>query len=611
MDIFPADSLNESVKALPSVPGVYLFRDKENTVIYVGKAKDLKKRVSSYFFRKQFDNNKLRVLVKQIRRIDHIVVDTESDALLLENNLIKEYQPRYNVLLKDDKSYPFICIKNEEFPRVFSTRNPVKDGSLYFGPYTSSYMVRTIIDLIRQLYPLRTCNYLLNKENIQSGKLKVCLEYHIGNCKAPCVAKQTREEYDANIQQIKNILKGNVQGVKAFLRQKMALLAKDFAYEEAQYIKEKLELLDKYQSKSTIVNASISNLDVFSFIDNPKYAVANYVKVVNGAVVQSRTIEIKKVLYEDKADLLALVIIEVRSGLVNNSNEIVVPFMPGMEQNGIKFTIPEKGDKKRLLDLSTRNALYYLKEKEQKKISVKPAGRDERILEKAMLDLRMDKKPYHIECFDNSNIQGKNPVSACVVFKKASPSKREYRHYNIRTVSGPDDYASMKEVIFRRYKRLLDENSSLPQLVVIDGGKGQLNAAVESIDELGLTNEIKVISIAKKLEEIFFPGDPVPIYLDKKSETLRLIQHLRNEAHRFSIMFHRQKRSSDFARSVLESVPGLGSKTIEKLYKQFKTFDAIRNAGFEELSSAIGKSKAEVVIDYFNRMAVSPDDREE
>jgi excinuclease ABC subunit C len=599
--------LQEYVKSLPPVPGAYLFRDKEGRVIYVGKAKNLKKRVSSYFLNKQFENNKLRVLVKQIRKIDHIVVDTESDALLLENNLIKEYQPRYNVLLKDDKSFPYICIKNEPFPRIFSTRNPVRDGSVYFGPYTSVHMVRTILDLIRQIYPLRNCNYFLSRENIESGKFKVCLEYHIGNCKGPCVGLQSEEDYNSNIQQIKSILKGNIHSVKALLKTRMEYHSRNFEYEEAQSVKDKLDILEKYQSKSTIVNPAIKNLDVFSFIDNEKLAVANFVKVINGAVIQSQTIEIKKVLLEDKADLLALVITEIRSRGNNNPDEVVVPFMPAMTLSGLKFTVPEIGDKKRLLDLSTRNARYYLKEKEQRQTGPKPLLRDDRILEKVRQDLKLEKIPCHIECFDNSNIQGKNPVSACVVFKKANPSKSEYRHYNIRTVSGPDDYASMKEVIYRRYKRLIDENSELPQLIIVDGGKAQLKGAVESLESLGLTGEIKVIAIAKKLEEIFLPGDPVPVYLDKKSETLKLIQHLRNEAHRFSLMFHRQKRSSDFARSVLESVPGLGSKTIERLYKQFKTFDIIESAGFDELANVIGNAKARVVRDYFDKITVNPD----
>ncbi len=588
-----------SVKALPSLPGVYLFRDRNNKVIYAGKAKNLKKRVISYFSKNKLENNKLRVLRKQIRQIDHIVVETEADALLLENNLIKEYQPRYNVLLKDDKSFPYICIKNEPFPRVFTTRNPVKDGSAYFGPYTSANMIRSILELLKQLYPLRNCNYQLSRKNIDSMKFKVCLEYHIGNCKGPCVGKQTLEDYDNNIQQIKKILKGNIQGVKTFLQERMKIHARNFAYEEAQCMKEKIEMLQKYQSKSTIVNPSISNLDVFSFIDNPKYAVTNFLKVVNGSVIRSRTIEIKKVFSEDKADLLALVIVEVKSSEINSSSEIVVPFKPKTDIPGVRITIPRKGDKKRLLDLSERNARYYLKEKEKKVLENKPEDKSDWILKKAMSDLRLDKIPYHIECFDNSNIQGGSPVSACVVFRMAKPSRGEYRHYNIRSITGPNDYASMKEVILRRYNRLIEENRPLPQLIVVDGGKAQLGAAVETIKSLDLTAEVKIIAIAKKLEEIYFPGDPVPLYLDKKSETLRLISHLRDEAHRFSLVFHRQKRSSGFAKSILESVPGLGSKTIEKLYKHFKTYESIRKSSFEEISSVIGKSKARALIDHF------------
>ncbi len=601
MDEFSVDKLRESLKALPPLPGVYLFRDKNEVIIYTGKAKNLKKRVSSYFSTKKVENNKLRVLVKQIRKIDHIIVETESDALLLENNLIKEYQPRYNVLLKDDKSFPYITIKNEPFPRVFSSRNPVKDGSSYFGPYTSAYLVRTILDLLRQIYPIRNCNYKLSDENIKSNKFKVCLEFHIGNCKGPCVGYQSPEDYDLNIQQVNNILKGNIQGVKDFLKKRMKLQAEEYAYEDAQNTKEKIELLEKYQSKSTIVNPSISNLSVYSFIDNLKYAVANFMKVVNGAVIQSQTIEIKKVLSEDKTDLLALVITEIRSREVNSSSEIVVPFLPEMNLPGIKFTVPRIGDKKRLLDLSARNAMYYLKGKEQRLSEKKSTKRSDRILEKVMNDLRLENIPHHIECFDNSNIQGKNPVSACVVFRMAMPSKGEYRHYNIRDVKGSNDYASMKEVIFRRYKRLLEEKVTLPQLIVVDGGKAQLGAAVEAIDSLGLSGKIRIIAIAKKLEEIFLPGDPVPIYLDKSSETLRLIQHARNEAHRFSLMFHRQKRSSDFAKSVLEKVPALGARTIERLYKHFRTYDNICNASFEELESVIGNSKATALTNHLTQ----------
>jgi excinuclease ABC subunit C len=598
MKISNPNELRSKVKMLPEKPGVYLFRDKSNTVIYVGKAKHLRKRVASYFNKGKVENNKIKVLVRQIKRVDHIVVDSESDALLLENNLIKEYQPRYNVLLKDDKSFPYICIRNEPFPRVFMTRNPVKDGSLYFGPYTSVYMVRTILDLIRQLYPLRNCNYLLTDDNIATGKFKVCLEYHIGNCKAPCVGKQTEENYQNNIEQITNILRGEVSGVKDFLKTRMKLQAKQFAFEDAQYSKEKLQILEKYQSKSTIVNPSLKSLNVFSFIDHEKEAVSNFIKVINGAVVKSQTLQMKKVLAEDKSELLARVIAEIHSREHNIPSEIIVPFMPNVSLPGVKFTIPSKGDKKRLLELSSRNANYYLQEKINRISEIKSIDRSKRILEMAQADLRLNKIPHHIECFDNSNIQGKNPVSACVVFREAKPSKSEYRHYNIRSVEGPDDYSSMKEVIHRRYRRLVEEKEPLPQLIVVDGGKAQLGAAINVLEELGLIHEVSVIAIAKRLEEIYFPGDPIPLYLAKTSETLRLIQHMRNEAHRFSLLFHRQKRSSGFAKSVLESVPGLGPKTIEKLYQNYKTYNSIVNAESTELEALIGSSKARLLKKY-------------
>jgi excinuclease ABC subunit C len=599
-DEIGSSRLREIIKSLPFQPGVYLFRDKWGSVVYIGKAKNLKKRVSSYFSRKTFDSNKLRILVRQIQTIDHIVVETESDALLLENNLIKEYQPRYNVLLKDDKSYPYICVRNEPFPRVFLTRNPVNDGSSYFGPYTSVNTVRTLLELIRQLYPLRNCNYNLTRENINSGKFKVCLEFHLGNCKGPCAGLQAAEDYDENIRQIKTILRGNVYGVQSFLKKRMEEQARNFAFEEAQKTKERLEHLERYQSKSTIVNPSISNLDVFSFIDDPRYSVSNFIKVVNGAVIQSKTLEIRKILAEDKSELLSRVIAEIRTVEVDNSREIIVPFLPDVDIPGVKYTIPVKGDKKKLLELSTRNARYFFNEKEKQRMAKVFDKSPNRILEAAKQDLRLNEIPWHIECFDNSNIQGTHPVSACVVFRNGKPSRGDYRHYNIRSVKGPDDYASMKEVIFRRYKRLTEEKKPIPQLIIVDGGKAQLGAAMESLEILNLSGKVNVISIAKRLEEIFFPGDPIPLYLDKKSETLRLIQHLRNEAHRFSLMFHRQKRSSGFTKSVLESIPGLGIKTTEKLYAHFRTFDAIRDASHADLTAVIGKSRASILTSYLS-----------
>ncbi|TVR71664.1 MAG: excinuclease ABC subunit UvrC [Marinilabiliales bacterium] len=598
MDNPEKKQLIKTAANLPALPGVYLFRDSNGKVIYAGKAKNLKKRVGSYFSRKQFDNNKLRVLVKQIRSIDHIVVDSESDALLLENNLIKEYKPRYNVLLKDDKSYPYICIKNESFPRVFSTRNPVRDGSDWFGPYTSLHMVRTVLEMIRQLYPLRTCNYNLSEVNIKSGKFRVCLEFHIGNCLGPCEGKQQAADYERNISQIRDILKGNIRGVREFLMKRMRLLAGSHAFEDAQLIKEKLDVIEKYQSKSTVVNPAMRDLDVFSFIDAGNIAVSNFLKVVDGAVVQSRTIEIRKVFGEDKADLLALVMAEIRSGQFTPAREVITPFPVNAGFPGVKFTIPRKGDKKKLLDLSTRNAGLYIKEKERRLSEQKREEPSERILKQAKEDLGLDRMPVYIECFDNSNIQGTSPVSACVVFRNGRPSKGEYRHYNINTVKGPDDYASMSEVVGRRYRRLKDEDKDFPDLVVIDGGKAQLGAAMVALRNIGLDEKIRVIAIAKRLEEIFFPGDPVPLYLDKTSSTLRLIQHLRNEAHRFSLMFHRQKRSSVFARSVLESVPGLGKRTVEKLYDHFKNWDAIAAASEVEISAVIGQARARKLAEY-------------
>lgn len=596
-----SDSIKEKVKILPGKPGVYQFFNSEGLIIYIGKAKNLRSRVSSYFNRDKYENNKLKILVRNTVDILHFVVETESDALLLENNLIKKYQPRYNILLKDDKSFPFICIKNEAFPRVFSTRNPVNDGSLYFGPYTSMMMVRTLLDLIRQLYPLRNCNYFLNQENIQKGKFKVCLEYHLGNCLGPCVGFQDEKNYDENIEQIKYILKGNIHGARDFLKKRMKEKSAEMKFEEAQFLKEKIDILHKFQSKSAIVNPSVSNVDVFSYYERDKYVAVNYLRVINGAVIQAHTVETKKILDEDREEILLHAILDIRSRVNSTSDQIIVPFNPGVSLQGIKFVLPKKGDKKVLLELSERNAKYYLLEKMKLMQDSKPLDKSNRILETIKTDLRLNKKPVYIECFDNSNIQGTNPVASCVVFRHAKPSKKDYRHYNIKNTKGPDDFASMEEIIYRRYNRLKEENLQMPDLVVIDGGKGQLSSAIKSLKRLGLEEKIKVISIAKRLEEIFFPGDPVPLYLDKNSPTLKIIQHLRNEAHRFAIKFHRQKRSGGFATSELINIQGIGDKIAEKLLIQFGSVEEIRNLSLKELEPIVGKRKAEIIVDYFRK----------
>lgn len=596
-----SDSIKEKVKILPGKPGVYQFFNSEGLIIYIGKAKNLRSRVSSYFNRDKYENNKLKILVRNTVDILHFVVETESDALLLENNLIKKYQPRYNILLKDDKSFPFICIKNETFPRVFSTRNPVNDGSLYFGPYTSMMMVRTLLDLIRQLYPLRNCNYFLNQENIQKGKFKVCLEYHLGNCLGPCVGFQDEMNYDENIEQIKYILKGNIHGALDFLKKRMKEKSAEMKFEEAQFLKEKIDILHKFQSKSAIVNPSVSNVDVFSYYERDKYVAVNYLRVINGAVIQAHTVETKKILDEEREEILLHAILDIRSRVNSTSDQIIVPFNPGVSLQGIKFVLPKKGDKKVLLELSERNAKYYLLEKMKLMQDSKPLDKSNRILETMKTDLRLNKKPVYIECFDNSNIQGTNPVASCVVFRHAKPSKKDYRHYNIKNTKGPDDFASMEEIIYRRYNRLKEENLQMPDLVVIDGGKGQLSSAIKSLKRLGLEEKIKVISIAKRLEEIFFPGDPVPLYLDKNSPTLKIIQHLRNEAHRFAIKFHRQKRSGGFASSELINIQGIGDKIAEKLLIQFGSVEEIRNLSLKELEAIVGKRKAEIIVDYFRK----------
>lgn len=591
--------MKQLISTISKKPGVYQFFDKNGKIIYVGKAKNLKNRVSSYF-NKIHENGKTAVLVKQIADIKTIIVETEIEALLLENNLIKKYQPKYNVMLKDDKTYPWICIKNERFPRIFSTRNIVKDGSEYFGPYASVRMMNTILELIRKLYPLRTCNYNLSQENIDNDKFKVCLEYHIGNCKAPCVGNQTEDDYSEAIQNIKAIIKGNIHGVIKYLKQLMKQYADDLSFEKAQLIKEKIQLLENYQSKSVVVSPTINDVDVFSIISDEKYAYVNYLKVINGAIIQGHTIELKKKLEETDDELLQIGIAELRNRFNSESKEVIVPFKPELQDENMRFLVPQRGDKKQLLELSERNAKYYRLERKKQQANVNPTKHADRILEKLQKDLRMNEKPVHIECFDNSNIQGTNPVAACVVFKDAKPSKKDYRHFNIKTVEGPDDFASMTEVVYRRYKRLIENKESLPQLIVIDGGKGQLGAALKSLDQLGLRGKITIIGIAKRLEEIYFPNDSVPLYLNKTSESLKLIQYLRDEAHRFGITHHRNKRSKAAIKSELAEIESIGYKTTQQLLWKFKSVANIKKASLQELEQVISKKRAKVVYDYFN-----------
>lgn len=591
--------LEIQLKTLPSTPGVYQFFDTKGAVIYVGKAKNLKHRVRSYF-NKVHDYGKTNVLVKKIHDIKHIVVDTETDALLLENNLIKKYQPRYNVLLKDDKSYPWICIKKERFPRVFQTRRVIKDGSEYFGPYTSIKTVSTLLDLIKGLFPIRTCNYDLSEEKIKNQKYKVCLEYHLGNCKGACEAKETEQIYLENISAIRDILKGNFKNSLSLFKSQMQDLAANLQFEDAQVLKEKITILENYQSKSTIVNPKISDVEVYAIVSDESYAYVNFLQLSYGAIIRAHTMEIKKKLQESDVELLELAITELRQRFQLLSKEIYVPFQVELGE-AVKITIPKVGDKKQLLDLSLRNAKYYsLEQLKQVKIT-DPDRHVKRIMAQMKSDLRLTELPTHIECFDNSNIQGTHPVAACVVFKNGKPSKKDYRHFNIKTVEGPDDFASMTEVVYRRYKRLLDEKQDLPQLIVIDGGKGQLSAALKSLDELNLRGKIAIVGIAKRLEELFYPNDPIPLYLDKKSETLKIIQQLRNEAHRFGIEHHRNRRSKSALHSELESIPGIGEKTRVQLLKEFKSAQRVSFAKLDELEQIVGVSKAQKIYKFYHK----------
>lgn len=596
-------TLHYIVDTLPNSPGVYQFIDSNGTIIYIGKAKDLKKRVSSYFTKSHQQSAKLRVLVSKIVDIRHIVVNTESDALLLENNLIKKHQPRYNVMLKDDITYPWISIKNEPFPRLIVTRRVEDDGSIYFGPYTSGVVLKSMLDLIRSLYPLRTCSLKLNPQSIAEGKFKTCLEYQLGNCLAPCEGFQTQADYDNNINHIIELLKGNIQKIKRTMRSRMNQLAKEYRFEEAQLLKVKLEMLERYQSKSSIVSPSLVNLDVFSIANDGELACVNYLKVNRGAVIQSYNVELKNSLDESPEELLSTVIAEVRQRVNSNAKEIVVPVIPDFTIDGVKYTVPHRGDKYSLLTLSIRNAKAFLITKKLRKEKQDPNIGLNRKLETLQTDFRTKELPRYIECFDNSNIQGTSPVSACVVFKNTKPAKRDYRLFNIKTVEGIDDYASMKEVVMRRYSSVLHKGEQLPQLIVVDGGKGQLNAAYSALKELGIEEKVQLIAVAERLEEIFFYGDPVPLYLDKRSESLKIIQQARNEAHRFGLQHHRNRRSKAFLQSELTEISGIGPKAAQTLLKEFKNIETISQASVEKMAEVIGNSKAQLVFNYFRSAA--------
>lgn len=593
------DYLKNIIRNIPQKPGCYQYYDDKGVIIYVGKAKNLKKRVSSYFTKNHEDSPKTRILVSKIKDIKYIIVESEEDTLLLENSLIKEFQPRYNVMLKDDKSYPSIVIRNEYFPRIEITRKILKDGSKYFGPYSNVVSVKTLLELIHKLYPIRTCSLNLTPEKIAEGKYKVCLEYHIKRCKGPCVGLQNSEEYIKNVNAIQEILKGNTNLVSESIYSEMQALAEKQEFEEANKIKEKFILIENFKNKSTVVSSIKYNIDVFSYDEDADAGYINYLNVYNGAVIQAYTFEYRKRIEEEKEELLALGIIEVRKRFGSTAKEIVVPFLPDLKLDGIEINIPQRGDKKKLLLLSTQNVRQYKVDKLKRAESLNPEQRGTRILKEMQKDLNLKDLPSHIECFDNSNIQGTNPVSACVVFKMGKPSKKDYRHFNVKTVIGPDDFSTMREVVYRRYHRLIEEGSPLPQLIVIDGGKGQLSAACESLKELGIYGKVAIVGIAKRLEEIYYPEDSIPLYLDKNSESLKIIQHLRDEAHRFGITFHRNQRSKGQVKSELDNIKGIGEETKRLLLKEFKSVKRIKSASSEEIEKVVGKHKATLIDKYF------------
>jgi excinuclease ABC subunit C len=590
----------KSLSNIPHKPGVYQYYDADEVLIYIGKAKDLRNRVGSYFNQDAQLNGKTRVLVSKIRRVSFTIVDTEIDAWLLENNLIKKHQPRYNILLKDDKTYPWIIIKKEHFPRIYATRKFIKDGSTYFGPYASLSMMYTILDFIKETYPLRNCNLALSPQNINDGKFKVCLEYQIGNCKGPCQNYQTKEDYDKSIEEITAILNGKIGSVIKNIKEVIKNAVEDLNFELAHSFQIKLQELEKYQSKSTIVSSAITNLDVVSIASDERYAFVNYLKVMNGSIIQTQTIEIKKRLDETDEELLTLAITEFRTKFKSTSKEIIVPFPIPLVDENLKFVVPKLGEKKKLLELSEKNVVYFKRDKLNQYEQLNPDLRTERVLTQLQKDLRLTQLPVHIECFDNSNFQGKYPVSAIVVFKDAKPSKKDYRHFNVKTVEGPNDFATMEEAVYRRYKRMLDEEGTLPQLIVIDGGKGQLSSAVSSLKKLGIDKKVTVIGIAKRLEELYYPGDSLPLYLDKKSESLKIIQQLRDEAHRFGITFHRKKRDQGTLKTELEAIPGIGKSTADKLLMKFKSVKKIKDAKPDELAEVLNQKQMIALKNYFN-----------
>ena len=587
--------VREKVKLLPHSPGVYQFFDADGKILYVGKAKDLRHRVSSYFAKNHTDG-KTNLLVRKIVDLRVIHVPTEFEALLLENSLIKEHQPRYNILLRDDKSFPFIRIRNERMPRVEAIRNPEEDGSEYYGPYASVRTMKTVLGLVHKLYKLRTCNYDLSQRNIEKGKYKRCLEYHIGNCKAPCEGLQSEAEYRAHMGQVREIVKGRVAGLLRVMKPLMHEHADRLEFEAAEDYRRKIEQLESYRAKSIVVNPDIGDVDIYGLVSDPGSTYVNYMRVIDGAVVHGITIELKRRLEETDVEMLQMAIAELRSRYHSLAPEAIVPFDPEIEIPGITFTVPRIGDKKKLLELCERNVRYFMLDKQKQEKLTDPEGATTRTLEQLKQDLRLGELPRHIECFDNSNTQGTDPVSACVVFRDAKPSKRDYRHFNIRTVEGPDDFASMEEAVERRYSRMVTEGEALPQLIVIDGGKGQLGAALNALERLGLRGKIAVIGIAKKLEEIYFPGDPYPLHIDKRSSSLKVIQHMRNEAHRFGITHHRGKRSKRIVRTGLEEIPGIGPGTAQKLLKRFGSIKGIREAMPEDVVAEVGAKKAEVVL---------------